>query len=92
MDFHLEAQGSKSTGPKEKGPDGSHIAFYDLAPQVVQCYYHLILFVEAGTKIHPCSRDPTSQWRNVAITLWEEHVAGMYMNVDIFRKYNKSYF
>lgn len=45
--FHWEAQGSIGTGPKEKGPGGSHIIFYDLASEIMQCYFHLILFVGA---------------------------------------------
>lgn len=47
MDFSLDAQGSQGTGPKEEGPGGSHITFYSLTSEVVHCYFHLVLLVEA---------------------------------------------
>lgn len=31
----------------------SHVAFYDLASEVMQDYFRHILFVEAVTKFHP---------------------------------------
>lgn len=52
----LQRGGQRVSIPKEKGPGGSHIAFYDVALEVTQHRFYNTLSIKAVTKNHTDSR------------------------------------
>lgn len=64
---------------QERETGRNHMAFYDLASEVLLCYFRHILLVEAiVNKVSLVSRggniQPISQWKSINVTLQEKHV------------------